>query len=269
MNNLRGLSQLCDEFHFGALAARLQSFRESDDFKQQMTPEEIDVRTPLPKTEIAHTSALFEGAFAFTNSGKTIECTVGQAVAISPAVRNLISVDACAHTFALRDINAVDSVRCLISGGAVPTGQSLSELGSQLCSPGLEVAEWVGKNRLDLNSTDLSKFSVEALDDVPARGFFSIASEDQLLARLSSLDVEYRPLLRWIEMKFLSAEGLAELVECLMFPTEHVFSGIPMCFLHPPPHRAPSSGPSPWNSIIVSSCPSIFEEFAHKQFLLL
>jgi hypothetical protein len=90
-------------------------------------------------------------------------------------------------------------------------------LGRQLCNPGLELA-LLGTDRLDLNSIDLSILSVEALDDILAGASFSIDSEDHLLKRLLSLGDEYRPLLRWIEIRFLSATGLAALTEDLAFP---------------------------------------------------
>jgi hypothetical protein len=90
-------------------------------------------------------------------------------------------------------------------------------LGRQLCNPGLELA-LLGTDRLDLNSIDLSILSVEALDDILAGASFSIDSEDDFLDRLLSLGDEYRPLLRWIEIRFLSATGLAVLTEDLESP---------------------------------------------------
>jgi hypothetical protein len=64
--------------------------------------------------------------------------------------------------------------------------------------------------------------SVEVLDEILAGTSFSIVSEDDLLKRLLSLGDEYRPLLRRIEMRFLTAAGVAALAEHLAFPPEWV-----------------------------------------------
>jgi hypothetical protein len=45
-DNMGGLSRLCDEFHFGALAERLSHFRESDDFTEVGTTEGENDRQP-------------------------------------------------------------------------------------------------------------------------------------------------------------------------------------------------------------------------------
>jgi hypothetical protein len=65
-------------------------------------------------------------------------------------------------------------------------------------------------DRLNLVSMSISGLSVDALDAVLAGGSFSVGSEDELLARFLSLGAEYDPLLRRIELRFLSATGAAE-----------------------------------------------------------
>jgi hypothetical protein len=75
-----------------------------------------------------------------------------------------------------------------------------------------------------------------------------------------SLGDEYRPLLRWIEIRFLSGTGLAALTEDLAFPPECVWCDISDRLIHP------LSG---WNSEIVPDFPEIFEEFKEKQVALL
>jgi hypothetical protein len=114
-------------------------------------------------------------------------------------------------------------------------------------------------DRIDLTSFDLSMLSAEALDEILAGASLSIASEDVLLGRLLSLGDEYRPLLSRIEIRFLSAAGLALLAEHFVFPPECVFSGI----LDQLPDYPG------WNSAIVPDFPKLFEDFKKKRFTLL
>jgi hypothetical protein len=158
-NNIKGLLQLSDEFRFRDLITRLSQFRSSEVFKKDPEPQ-----ITIPMTEVNHSGALFADQFKFTSGNAIFECSVGQAVALSPAVREQLSVDACARTFALNDVRAFDSVRCLLSGDAVSMEPSLNGLGRQLSSPGLEL-RLTGADRFDLDSVDLSVFSVEALDE--------------------------------------------------------------------------------------------------------
>jgi hypothetical protein len=155
----------------------------------------------------------------------------------------------------LNDASAVHSVRRLLSGDAV------SAPGSQLCNPSLELVG-LEIDRLDLTSLDLSVFSVEALEELLAGASFSIASEDELLKRLLNLSDKYLPLLRWIEIRFLSAAGIAKLMEELPFPVTSVWRDI-LDRLDPP------CLPGRLQSMIVSAFPRIFEEFRSKHFPLL
>jgi hypothetical protein len=214
-----------------------------------------EAQIAIPITEVNDSGALFADRFMFTSENATFECSVGHAIALSPAVREQLSVDACAHTFVLNDASAVNSVRCLLSGDAVSIEESRNGLGRQLCSPGLELA-LAGTDCFDLDSVDLSIFSVEVLDEVLGLASFSIASEDALLELLLSLGDEYRPLLRWIEIRFLSVAGLTILTEHFAFLPECVFCGIL--------DRLPG-----WNSAIVPDFPKLFEDFKEKQFTLL
>jgi hypothetical protein len=75
--------------------------------------------------EINQWNALLEGAFTFLAKDTTLECSIGQAVALPPAVRTQLSVDARAHTSALKDVGVVDSIRCLLSCGRLPMGLEL------------------------------------------------------------------------------------------------------------------------------------------------
>jgi hypothetical protein len=187
--------------------------------------------------------------------GATLECDVSDAVAVSAAVWEQLSVDACACTFSLSDVGVLKSLRCVISGSAVSDERSLSTLGRQLCNQMLELqGVCPGTDRFDLNSIDLSSLSVDALDQILTEGSFDIKSEDDLLSRLSRLGSEYAPLLRHIEIGFLSVAALAE---CTAFPPEWIWNGISR-FLVPAV-----------DSVIISDFPEIFSEFCGERFSLL
>jgi hypothetical protein len=133
--------------------------------------------------------AFCEGPFALTANGARLDCEVMQAVALSPAVREQLSADACARSFALSGTGVLESLRRVLSGDAVSDEQLL---GRQLCNPVLELLyERTGADCLDLKLINLSALSLEALDAVPAGGSFSVNSEDELLERLLSLGEEY------------------------------------------------------------------------------
>jgi hypothetical protein len=187
------------------------------------------------------------------------ECSIGEEVSLLPAVREQLSVDACARTFVLGDVHALDSVRCLLSGGAVSIAGSQTGLGLQLHNSGLEMElAFVAVDCFDLNSVDFSMFSVEALDEVLASGSFSIVSEDFLLMHILSVGEKYHPLMRWIDLKYLRPSGLVALAEDLEFSPKWVWSGIADHFIS---HRL--------DSLIISDCPKPFAEFRGKRFSLL
>jgi hypothetical protein len=265
-DNFRELSQLCEEFHFRELAAQLSRFRNSGGFKGQATMGDTEARIPIAMRKVNQCGALFEDVFRFTAKGATLECTVGQAVALSPAVREQLSVDACARTFTLIDARHCDAVRGLLSGGVIPVGLWETGLGSQLGSPDLELdPRCRGTGRLNLNSLDLSVLSVEALDDALAGPSLSVSSEDDLLVLLLSLGEEYRPLLRRINMRFLSAAGLAALAQNLAFPLEWAWPG----FLEELKGTLRYGLPSGWDSVIIPRFPEIFAAFRQRRFVLL
>jgi hypothetical protein len=205
--------------------------------------------------------AFCDGPFSFAAKGARLDCEVMQAVALSPAVREQLSADACARLFALSGTGVLEFLRCVLSGDAVSDGRLL---GRQLCNSVLELlSERTALDRLDLNLINPSVLSLEALDAVLAGGSFSVKSEDELLERFLSLGEEYRPLLRWVEMGFLSASGLAALVEHLGSLVEWAWGGIA--------DRLPALVvPAPvLDSVIISDFPDIFAEFRVKRFSLL
>jgi hypothetical protein len=226
-SNIRGLSQLCDEFGFISLAAELLEFRNCEDFKEELTTKDTPILTSLSMTEMRHSGSLFEEHFIFRSKDVTIESSVGQAVALSPAVREQLSVDACARTFGLETVKDVNLLQDVLSHGSVLIDGSKTGLGSQLCNPGLEIEIGLaGSDFLDFDSVDLSMFSIEALDDVLSNGLFSIVDECDLLERLLNLGEDYHPLLRWIDFRFLDSDGIARLAEHLIFAIEWMWSEI-------------------------------------------
>jgi hypothetical protein len=105
-------------------------------------------------------------------------------------------------------------------------------------------------DRFDLNSIDLSPFSVDALDEILTEGSFYIEREDDLFLRIVRLSSEHRPL--------LSAVGVAALSECVAFPPECIWTGISDLLMIPV-----------LDSAIISDFPKIFDEFRRKKFSLL
>jgi hypothetical protein len=142
----------------------------------------------------------------------------------------------------------VDSIRRLLSGDEVSIMRSQAGLGRELYSPGLELEQelgWSGGDHLVLYSNDLPMLSVDALGEVLAGVSFSIDGEDDLLEWILSLGEEYRPLLRWIAIRFLSPRGLAALFDGLVFPPEWLFHCVIGRF----------NVPSGFDSVILSHIP--------------
>jgi hypothetical protein len=126
--NISGLSLHCDEFGFTGLAAELSEFRRSAPFKKVPTMGDTEVylrRLAFYGSSIAGmnlSEAFCDGPFAFTMNGARLGCEVMQAVALSPAVREQLSADACARSFALSGTGVLESLRCILSGHAVSNG---------------------------------------------------------------------------------------------------------------------------------------------------
>jgi hypothetical protein len=86
----------------------------------------------------------------------------------------------------------------------------------------------------------------------------SIESEDALLRFLLKLGPGYRDLLRHIQLRFLSEDGLSLLEEDFGIPPESLWQCAAERIAHPPP-----------DSRIISGIPEIFAEFRGKRFSLL
>jgi hypothetical protein len=262
-DNFRGLSQLSAEFRFRALTEQLSQFRQSDNFREDATMANIEAHISMPIAEMNSCFSLFDDTFKFKAESATYECSVGQAVALSPAVQEQLSVDACARTFAMRDASAVDSIKHLLSGDAVAIDGSPNGPRRQLHNPILEL-QLAGVDRIDLTGFDLSLFSFEALYEILMGGSFSIVSEDELLVRLLALGEEYRPLLELLEPRCLSKAGLVALSKRFALPLEDFYSPVLERVL--PRYGTPPPG---WNSVIIPEFAKLFDEFAWRRSTLL
>jgi hypothetical protein len=78
----------------------------------------------------------------------------------------------------------------------------------------------VRKNLSDLESADLS---VEALDSLLLSESVSVESEDALLQFILKLGPGYRDLLRHIQLRFLSEDGLSFFEEHFGIPPESLW----------------------------------------------
>jgi hypothetical protein len=117
------------------------------------------------------------------------------------------------------------------------------------------------ENRIDFDSTNVSVFSIEALDSLLLNEMVRVDSEDSLLINILKLGFGYRDLLRHIQLKLLSEDGLSLLSESFDIPPESVFEFAVERITHLPP-------PS-FNSQIISGFPEIFAEFRVKHFSVL
>jgi hypothetical protein len=133
--NFDGFSLLCEEFRFTALSERLSTFQQSPEFQKVVIAEMRQSQTAASLAVIPR----LDLSFTFMAKGVTLECDVSEAVSVSAAVREQLSVDACACMFSLSDVGVLDSLRCIISGSVVFDERSLSPLGQQLCNPMLEL----------------------------------------------------------------------------------------------------------------------------------
>jgi hypothetical protein len=82
--------QLSEEFLFRDLATQLSQFGASEDFRKN-----AEAQIAISMTEINDSGILFADRFMFPSEKVIIECSVGQAIALSTAVREQFSVHAC------------------------------------------------------------------------------------------------------------------------------------------------------------------------------
>jgi hypothetical protein len=271
--NFRELEWLCEEFGFDEFAAKLSKFfRSSEDSQGRQ------LRNPLVRIQ----SALLSESFLFVVNGFVIKSDLAEAAALFPAVREQLSVDGCARNFFVNEsgIEATDihSLQFLLSGEAISMRRSQELLNGLLGNVNLErlflncskvdiemnLSDLTMERRIDLESTDLSGFSVEALDSLLLSESVSIGCEDALLLFILNLGPDYRDLLRHIQIGFLSQDGLSILDEHFGIPLESVWQSAAERIANLPLSSLPQL-----DLKTISDFQEIFTEFQGKQFSLL
>jgi hypothetical protein len=131
-------------------------------------------------------------------NGTPFARTVSEAVALSPAIQEQLSVDICSRTFSISNSEITSatfpSFQKLFQGDeSVLTELKLklkfaSILSRAFLNPALE--------RFFSARLDFSQFSIEVFDDLLSSDAFSIESADILLRMILSLRDEYFRLLR-------------------------------------------------------------------------
>jgi hypothetical protein len=104
--NIRDLQQLCEEFGFSELSAKLSEFCQRLHNSQRR-----QIANPLYRMRNAFLSESFE----FVVNGSVIESKVSEAAALSPAVREQLSVDGCARKFLLQTAESKQQIFALFN----------------------------------------------------------------------------------------------------------------------------------------------------------
>jgi hypothetical protein len=224
-------------------------------------------------------SGLFGSSFVFLVNGGMIESDIAEAVALSPFVREQLSVDCCAHEFVICDndidSSSIASLQSLLSGSVISVGCSEGLLSKDLGNWSLECLPFLCSKSgiygtvsgskiskgVDFELADISVLSFEALDDLLLNSSFMIESEDALLRHFLKFESCDWFLVEHIQLEFLSDEGLWLLADHFKIPPESVWEWAIEAITHPPPSQL--------DSVIVSSFPAIFAEFRDKHFTFL
>jgi hypothetical protein len=223
------------------------------------------------RTISALQSAILSDAFTFVVNGREVLVDLVEAIALSPAIQGQLQIDSCANRFVIDDsrvnLSDLSSLRSLLSDSPISFDQSsltsLLLLSRRLCNTELEHLIILSSSFSDLNSLStniLSQLSFDALDDLLSSPSLQIESEDALLSFILNLGSSYSPLLRHIQLEFLSSAGICQLRDC--FATcdfsESLWCGV-VIFLTTP--RV--------DSLIISDIPPLFDEFRDKKWELL
>jgi hypothetical protein len=165
--NVAGLLRLSQEFGFGELRSNLLKFG----------------RWQVNLTSLNGT--LFDDSFDFVVNGTTIKSNIREAAALSPAIREQLSVDACARQFVLSDdriaVSNFNSLQSFLSGNSIPVGDSVLFLSQFLKNDALErlfldclisgthatLSKLPINTFVDLDSANISILSLEMLEFSP------------------------------------------------------------------------------------------------------
>jgi nucleoid-associated protein YejK len=117
-------------------------------------------------TEINHSCSVFTDVFTFSTDSGPIECNVREAIILSPAVREQLSVDECARTFALKNIKAINSVHDLLSCEVFSIMKLPRGFGFYQKNSCLEFEQALSEaDDLEQDSVNISRLSVESLEE--------------------------------------------------------------------------------------------------------
>jgi hypothetical protein len=281
--NLSGLLQLSQEFHTAELAMRLDDFRTTQTIKKQ----------PLTHLSACVSTAIYPllgDSFTYVINDVTLKTSLTEAMVLSPAVCDLLTVDACARRFIISDneIQWTDfyCLQNLLSGGQVTVlrsqRRSLVSLARQLGNIAMEelfFGAWshtssdtivltLSKLLMSTPSefcllSDLSLLSFDALDDVLTSQPIVCADESTLFRNLMALGPEYAPLLHHVHFSLLTPSGPLTLLgkHTAQQPPESLWYDIA-------PQVKALSMPR-LDSHILSDIPSLFDCFNRKQYKLL
>jgi hypothetical protein len=123
----------------------------------------------------------------FVVNGTEFAGDIAEAVTLSPAVQDHLTVDACSRRFIISDAridpSAFLSLQSLFSSSSTATANShlpsLVLLSQQLLNPSLEQHFFSV-----LHSPDFTRLSLDAADDLLSRECFPTSSEDDFLRKL-------------------------------------------------------------------------------------
>jgi hypothetical protein len=170
--NFRELNRLSEEFGFTEFSAKLWNFFEAS--------KEGQIGSRL--TEVRN--AFLRESFEFIVNGSVIESEVAEAAALFPRIREQLSIDGCARKFFVND-NGIESanirsLELLLSGEMKSKekcqGLLIGLLGNESFerlflnySEEMNLWELMKERRIDLESTDVSVLSLEALPNIASR----------------------------------------------------------------------------------------------------
>jgi hypothetical protein len=198
--------------------------------------------------------------FTFVVNGVSIASDLVEAVNLSPAVADQLSVDACSNQFAVNspEIWLEDFLTIRLCR---PFQNAFLE---RLFLNGISCSFFSIASRVNLSAiSDFSLLSVDALDDLLSNESVMFESEDDLLEQIFELGFLHYPLLGHLRPALLSQAGKSFFATA--FPdlhlTESLFRecrSLINCHLN-----------STLKSAILSKCPLIFSGFSDLRFDLL
>jgi hypothetical protein len=125
--NFRGLTRLCDEFHFRDLAAQLSQFRKSNDFKEDETLEDLEARKRLTALEERMQQRDQEVAALqseLSQQQHNQEALLGRVARLEAEVSTVVSGPALRHSTVPTQKSAPPSIVATPPSGSAPIASS-------------------------------------------------------------------------------------------------------------------------------------------------